>query len=281
MRITAVIPTLNRPCPLSDLLHSFLGNTLLPTQIVIVDQSDSERIRELINSLRNQFISKGVSLEYYWREEKSVSAARNFGVRQSTGDFVSFFDDDLILSPNYFETINTIFENYPDIKGVQGYISNDPKIGKVSNVLRRLTFADHIGKESKIIPSFRARVMAPEIAERIKLVPTDYINGVASYRLRVFKHLCFDEKLTKYSLGEDRDFAYRVSRLYPNSLVIAVEAKVIHKHYVNLPHEVLVNESDKTFPEGLTHFDGEMALVLYVKGSLFLMVTLEDKGFST
>lgn len=231
MRITAVIPTLNRPRPLGELLESILSNTVVPDQIVVVDQSDSRSVRCLLDEIRPRFASCGASLEYFWRREKSLTAARNFGVAQATGDIVSFFDDDLILSPKYFETVENLFAEEPWLKGVQGYISNDPRRGRISNLVRRAFFGDHVGKESRIIPSFRARVMDPDIAKRMRVVQTDFLNGVSTYRSEVFGEFSFDEKLTKYSLGEDRDFSYRVGKRYRGALAVAVEAEVTHRHF--------------------------------------------------
>jgi glycosyltransferase involved in cell wall biosynthesis len=230
MKITAIIPTMNRPKPLGDLLDSILVNTIVPEQTVVVDQSDSKEILDLVTEMRPAFAALGSVLEYYWRDQKSLTAARNFGVSRARGDLVSFFDDDLILSPRYFLTIGNIFAANPHTMGVQGSIANDPKHSRASNLLRKVFFADHVGKEFRIIPSFRAQVMDPAVVKLRKVVQANFLNGVCTYRSSVFQEFSFDEKLTKYSLGEDRDFSYRVGKRYPGSLAVAADAEVIHVH---------------------------------------------------
>lgn len=230
MRITAIIPTLNRPKPLEELLRSILANTRVPEETIVVDQSDSEDTAALVREIGPAFEAVGASLEYYWRRQKSLTAARNHGVAQARGDLISFFDDDLILSREYFEAVESIFVANPEVKGVQGFIVNDSKRGRVSNLARKFFFADHVGKEFRIIPSFHAQVMDPDLVRRMRVVHSDFLNGVSTYRRDVFERFSFDEKLTKYSLGEDRDFSYRVGKEYPGSLVVAGNAEVIHMH---------------------------------------------------
>src|SRR5680860_383473 len=94
MKISVVIPTYNRVRTLGRAIDSVLNQSYKDWELVVVDDGSTDGTDELMDKYddpRIIYIKQGIN--------KGVSIARNNGVKQSTGDFVSFLDsDDAYLS---------------------------------------------------------------------------------------------------------------------------------------------------------------------------------------
>src|SRR3990172_5424173 len=74
-----VIPTKNRRDDVAELLKSILNQSTLPEEVIVVDDSEGDRTRELLANRQTSFRTKGVALNYFSSNEecKSISANRN------------------------------------------------------------------------------------------------------------------------------------------------------------------------------------------------------------
>ena len=87
MKISVIIPTYNRILFLNRSIDSVLAQTLQPYEIIIVDDGSSDGTSEMIKK-------NYPNLKLICQENKGVSAARNIGVKASSGDWVCFLDSD-------------------------------------------------------------------------------------------------------------------------------------------------------------------------------------------
>ena len=86
-KISVIIPTLNRCHTLSRAIESVLKQTLLPHEIIVVDNGSSDGSLEMIKS-KYPFIC-------LLKEERiGVSVARNKGIKEADGTWVAFLDSD-------------------------------------------------------------------------------------------------------------------------------------------------------------------------------------------
>lgn len=231
--ISIVVPTLNRPESLRKLLLSILCQTSLPEEVIVVDDSDDDGTHKLIKENSNVFLSKGISLEYFRgdRENRSISAARNLGAAKSAGEIVLFLDDDVILDNNYVEELLKTYEEYPMVKGVQGFIVSevmplsDSRSVLVNSVNKIFLMGVTIGKNKC---SYRLGWIYPYSPDRI--VQCNWLHGSnMSFKREVLRSFRFDENLRRRSIGEDLDLSYRIYKHYPNSLLMNSRARLIHK----------------------------------------------------
>lgn len=96
--ISAVIPTHRRPDLLRRAIDSVLEQTYLAHEIIVVDDACCEKTKALINSYSYP------SLIYVGNEDGSGAASsRNLGVKNATGEYVAFLDDDDIWLPTKLE----------------------------------------------------------------------------------------------------------------------------------------------------------------------------------
>jgi glycosyltransferase involved in cell wall biosynthesis len=88
MKISIIIPTLNRPSGLKKLMQELIQYMSDEIELIIVDDS-KESIANEINSLSDPRVT------YIHRGEKlGVSSARNVGARLAEGEYLIFLDDD-------------------------------------------------------------------------------------------------------------------------------------------------------------------------------------------
>jgi GT2 family glycosyltransferase len=223
--LSVVVPTKDRPVELSQVVDDLLEQTLPPTEIVVVDQSNSTEPRCLVAAvLRRHLDGGGRNVQWVYRHDPSLSgltAARNLGIESSRGDIILFLDDDVRLDPRFVEEIATTYGRWPELGGVAGVVTNydPPPVGQrvFGRIFRRGPF--HDPRQTLYHHADRLRTAEP--------IPIDRLGGgLMSFRREVFQSLRFDTTLTGYCLGEDVDFSFAVSRQY--RLAINPRARLQH-----------------------------------------------------
>jgi GT2 family glycosyltransferase len=187
----------------------------------VVDNGAEAASEALVEEKAEEFAARGVRLTYVRNGQNSLTSARNIGSRLAHGDIVFFIDDDTLLHPHYVEEILKVYEAIPDAMGVQGYIYLQKK-GRLGNILSRFFFLSRLARgECRVLPSIST--LYPSMPDRV--MACQYLSGVSSYRRSVLEEFLFDEKLLKYSDGEDVDFSSRVWKKFPGSLFLTPFAR--------------------------------------------------------
>lgn len=131
MRIAIVIPFYNEESFLKDCIHSFLQQTRVPDQIVLVDDSSTDDSSKIAQALadEHEFI---LYLKHKSEAERvpgsKVIRAFNYGLQLcKAADFIGKFDADLILPNNYFESLIEAFNVNPKLGMCSGllFVQND------------------------------------------------------------------------------------------------------------------------------------------------------------
>jgi len=231
-RFSIIVPTYNREKDLKDLLFSISQQTRLPLEIVIVDDSENFRTRDLVEQFRQVFSEKEVVLKYLHNlTRSSLTAARNLGLTHATGEIILFVDDDVVLEKEYIEEILKVYQTHPNANGVQGYITNTPKhetlFLRLRNHLRGIFFLYSLEKSRcRVLPS--AQNTYPYQLD--KVIRCQWLHGCnQSYKYDAIKNSKFDENLKRYALMEDVEFSYRLFKKCPNTLYITPCARIFHK----------------------------------------------------
>ncbi|MBI5466955.1 MAG: glycosyltransferase family 2 protein [Candidatus Kerfeldbacteria bacterium] len=134
--ISAMIPTLNRPAAVVDVVRDLLRQDVLPQDIVIVDQS------ETVNHELEQMAKVSPIVKVIRTTIRGTCHARNLGIAAATGDIVVFLDDDVRLTQPSF--LRHHLSAYADetIGGVGGRVLdkntalNREQTGRVCTVTR-------------------------------------------------------------------------------------------------------------------------------------------------
>src|SRR5688572_12637215 len=113
MKISAVIPTRNRPAYLARTLLSLLSQTRPPDEILVVDSSNDANS---VDTIRRQF--EGHAIQWL-TSPVSVCVQRNIGIRNASGDWIFLCDDDIEFEPDYIQRL----EAYADADNKCGVVA--------------------------------------------------------------------------------------------------------------------------------------------------------------
>jgi len=106
MEISVIIPTWNRAALLPRALESVLRQTLLPREIIVVDDGSDDTTGDLV-------CSRYPEVKYLHQPNLGVSAARNLGIRESSSSWIAFLDSDDEWLPGKLETQQKAVFNNP------------------------------------------------------------------------------------------------------------------------------------------------------------------------
>jgi glycosyltransferase involved in cell wall biosynthesis len=106
MQITVIIPSYNRAHTLSRALQSVMAQRHPADEVIVIDDGSTDNTREL---LQNQF----PQVTYLYQENAGVSAARNQGIRQASGDWIALLDSDDEWLPDKLEKQVAAIQNQP------------------------------------------------------------------------------------------------------------------------------------------------------------------------
>jgi glycosyltransferase involved in cell wall biosynthesis len=89
-------------------VESVLGQTVTDFELVIVNDGSTDNTREVIK----KFVDKRI--KYFYKDNGGAASARNFGTKNSSGDFVAFLDDDDLWPPDYLAVMLGALVNSDD-----------------------------------------------------------------------------------------------------------------------------------------------------------------------
>ena len=112
--VSVVLPTYDRADVLPRAIESVLDQTVSDLELVVVDDGSTDETPEVVGEFddeRLQYLKRG--------EHAGANAARNAGIRQSTGEFVSFLDsDDEFLMRHLERALDRFDSRAPECLGV-------------------------------------------------------------------------------------------------------------------------------------------------------------------
>ncbi|MBI2413180.1 MAG: glycosyltransferase [Deltaproteobacteria bacterium] len=114
-KVSVVTATYNRADYLPLAIESVLGQTYRDIEYHIIDDGSRDDTRKVVE----RYLGDG-RVRYYYQENRGQSAARNLGIRNSTGDFICFLDSDNIREPDKMEMQIRILDEDPDVDIVYG-----------------------------------------------------------------------------------------------------------------------------------------------------------------
>ena len=109
MNISVVIPTYNRIELLKRSIDSVINQTIKPSEIIIVDDGSNDGTEAMVKN-------KYDSLKLITQKNKGASAARNSGIKASSGEWICFLDSDDEWKNDKLEKQITAVANNSDYK---------------------------------------------------------------------------------------------------------------------------------------------------------------------
>ena len=156
--------------------------------------------------------------------EPGAALQRNVGLDLARGDVVVFIDDDCTVAPGLFDVLTSAYRD-PSVVGATGWIAGPSCHRLGSNPHSKLRWLLLGGGRQGSMSSFgfRRPIIDVEQPRDVQFMP----GPLMSARRNVAVEVRFDERLAAYSLGEDDDFSYRLSR---RGRIRYEPAAVVHHH---------------------------------------------------
>jgi glycosyltransferase involved in cell wall biosynthesis len=87
MLVSVIIPTYNRAKTIERAVNSVLAQTWKKLEVIVVDDGSTDRTDDILTAYGNK-------IRVIHQQNGGVSAARNTGIRNATGEIISFLDSD-------------------------------------------------------------------------------------------------------------------------------------------------------------------------------------------
>ena len=129
---------------MEECLAALVKQTFVGFEVVIIDGKSTDNTREIVKKY-----SKKLKIRMIVEEKKELSQVRDRGWRESSGKYISWIDDDVVVSPRWAESIVRILDKNPDIAGVTGPTLVDEQILKNRDVFffyQKKGFVGFMGK---------------------------------------------------------------------------------------------------------------------------------------
>jgi GT2 family glycosyltransferase len=222
--VTVIIPTKNRASDLGIAVRSLLGQTVLPAQVVIVDQSSDDSSFERV---KTEFATApGVRLDYV-RDTllNGAAAARNRAMESATGEIWLFLDDDVVLEPEFIERLLEAYSDHPEAVGMSGIITNY-RPSPLPQRLWSALFARGPFRDERQ-PIYWA---ADQLRNGEPHPVRQFTGALMSFRASAIGEMRFDTNHPG-ALAEDTDFCWRLPA--GTQLLLTPRARLVHNRSPN------------------------------------------------
>jgi glycosyltransferase involved in cell wall biosynthesis len=163
LSVSAIITAYNSETFIAEAISSVLDQSCPVDDILVVDDGSTDKTRDIVAS----FAQRGV--RYAYQQNQGPGAARNCGLRETSGELVAFLDADDVWLKDKTEVQLKFFQDHPDVALVAGFAwwwnLKKNKCSTVGDVppsleeLRRDMMVDNkLGNPSRVM--FRRSVLA-------------------------------------------------------------------------------------------------------------------------
>lgn len=221
-----IVCSRNRLDDIIIMLESVRRQSLQPTEIIIVDSSakpyDSEPAFTTIFCAR---LWPQTRLAYC-QSKPGLTLQRNVGIDRAQADIIYFFDDDVILDPDYLGVMHHFFAANPHYAAGMGSISNIEPLRRGKHRFFRTLF---MLPRDYASGHFTYSGMPTHAYGNRSIMRVSVLGGCCmAYRSSILKQYRFDEQLPAYGYMEDADISFRIAQEHP--LFFHPDAQLLHNN---------------------------------------------------
>lgn len=232
IKVSVIIPTYNYGEFISDSIESVINQTYKDFEVIVVDDGSTDNTTDIIKKYKNR-------ISYFYKENGGPSSARNYGIKNSKGEYICFLDADDIFLPKKLEFQVAYMET-----------NKNDGIG--------LLYSDYYcaSRELKIIDYYESIGFQRQKEAVMYLLNYNYINTSTV----MIPRACVDEVgffNENYRYLEDYDFWLRLGCNYKFAYINKPLVKT-RSHYKNLRNKIdnreMINNAKKIKEEVIKRF---------------------------
>jgi glycosyltransferase involved in cell wall biosynthesis len=97
-KVSVIIPTYNYGKYIKKAIDSVLAQTYRDFEIIVVDDGSTDNTRQIVNNIKSK------KIRYLYKENGGPGSARNYALREASGDLLAFLDADDFFHPENIAT---------------------------------------------------------------------------------------------------------------------------------------------------------------------------------
>lgn len=119
--ISAIVCTYNRGGVLKEALARIAAQQAAGVryEVIVVDNNSTDDTREVIAAL---VAASRVPMRYVFERQQGISYARNAGIRAARAPLLAFFDDDVLVTPDWLMKIKQTLDRHTDVDYAGGKV---------------------------------------------------------------------------------------------------------------------------------------------------------------
>jgi glycosyltransferase involved in cell wall biosynthesis len=181
--ISVIIPTYNSARYLKEAIDSVLAQNIQSLEIIVVDDGSTDETEQAVASY-----AELKKIVYLKKNNGGPASARNFGIKNSTGEFIAFLDADDIWNPDKLAKQMTLFK--------------DPRVGLVYS--RRIFLPNNKLDQERLYSGFVTK----------ELINNNFItNSSVIIRRAIYNQAGPFREEKRFIAIEDYNFWLRISTL--------------------------------------------------------------------
>ena len=144
MRFSIVVPVYNVEEYLDKCLNSIKNQTFKDFEVIIVNDGSTDNSQKIID----KYVKENSKMfNCFIQKNQGLSAARNFGIEKSTGEYLFFIDSDDFIDENFLEILD---ENIAERKDLDLLRITIKKIRPNGEIVKEENFeqVEYIGEEA-------------------------------------------------------------------------------------------------------------------------------------
>lgn len=225
MDISVVIPTKDRPNVLYQCICSVLDQTVLPQEIVIID--DGNLSGKFVLDVERKTESIGIKFQYIKKDIPGLSMSRNIGASRAKSSVVLFLDDDVVLDKEYVEVLKEDWERHKQeerLGGIGGVIKNIRKIAFMEKLFHRIFLLSSPAKWDVTEVGFQVWTTEVKKEEKVFYLP----GGVTSFKKDLIAKIPFRQLSPGRTPSDDVEFFLKTKK-QGYYFILEPRARLFHK----------------------------------------------------
>lgn len=122
-KLSVIVCTFNREKYIGETLRRLKDQSadLDMYEVLVIDNNSTDRTPEICKTFLSEHRLE--NFRYHQEDNQGHTFARNRGIKESKGDYISFLDDDSWVNRDYCRQLIDYFDNHPDVMALGGKIT--------------------------------------------------------------------------------------------------------------------------------------------------------------
>lgn len=112
-KLSIIVPVYNVEKYIEKCLQSLTNQTMKDYEIILVNDGTKDNSEEVIRNYIN--CHKEIDIKYFKKENGGLASARNYGVKQATGKYLSFIDPDDYIDEHLYQNLEQYMDDEIDV----------------------------------------------------------------------------------------------------------------------------------------------------------------------